>query len=201
MLRLLRRSSKFGRVHSLDPCRPLNQFADRPYLVRQPARHRWRLSLQRFVLAAEVVPREENRLHGDVVLVALAVGIGQPREPAQLFIRTREVEPLDMRRAYPVIRRGSPNRSAAFQCCLSWPASSASSLGCCVGLYQLREVNLHSERERNVHRVGCRPSVVSWKRPLPIALFQLQQKRPARIRYRAGRPGAPGSVSCRARFR
>ena len=55
--------------------RALNQFLDCPNAIRQPARHRGRLLLKRLMLAAEVVPSEENRLHRNVVLGALAVGV------------------------------------------------------------------------------------------------------------------------------
>ena len=44
------------------------QPADRPSFVRKTSRHRRRPPLQGFMLPAEVVPREENRLHRYVVL-------------------------------------------------------------------------------------------------------------------------------------
>lgn len=48
--------------------RPIQQLFNAPSVVSQPAGHRWRLALQRFVLAAEVVERNEDGLHGDMVL-------------------------------------------------------------------------------------------------------------------------------------
>ena len=79
----------------------LQQFADRPRLVSQAARHRRRSPIQRFMLRGEVVPREEKRLLRYVVLWALAVSIGQPSEARRVH-PNREVHRLDMRRANPL---------------------------------------------------------------------------------------------------
>jgi len=52
-------------------------FLDRPLFLSQSARNRWRLVIDRLILAAPIVPREEDSLHSLVVLEALAVGVGQ----------------------------------------------------------------------------------------------------------------------------
>jgi hypothetical protein len=38
--------------------RLLDQFFDRPYVVTQPAGHRWRVTLQRLMLPGEILPRD-----------------------------------------------------------------------------------------------------------------------------------------------
>ena len=40
--------------------RPFDQFFDRPYVVTQPAGHRWRRALQRLMLPGEIIPRHEH---------------------------------------------------------------------------------------------------------------------------------------------
>ena len=47
------------------------------------------------MIPAEIVPCEEDVLHGDVVLEALAMGVGQSSEPAVAHAN-REIEPLDV---------------------------------------------------------------------------------------------------------
>ena len=60
------------------------------------------LALERFMLAAEVVERHKDCLHGCVVLGALAVSIRQTGVTA-IVHPYREIHALDMRSAYPVI--------------------------------------------------------------------------------------------------
>jgi len=54
------------------------------------------------MLTAEIIPRYEQRLHSRVVTQALAVAVGQASEPAQAHAY-REIEPLDIRSAYPIL--------------------------------------------------------------------------------------------------
>src|SRR5690348_6147061 len=57
------------------PAGSFQQFPYAPSLIRQSARHRRRLAFERFMLAAEVVMSEENRLHCGVVLQAFGMTI------------------------------------------------------------------------------------------------------------------------------
>ena len=66
------------------------------------------------MIPAEIVPCEEDILHGYMMLEALAVGVGQPSEPTVVHAN-REVEPLDVagRETWLVEMRASsglPNR-------------------------------------------------------------------------------------------
>ena len=47
------------------------------------------------MIPAEIVPCEEDVLHGDMMLEALAVGVGQASEPAVVHA-DGEIEPLDV---------------------------------------------------------------------------------------------------------
>jgi hypothetical protein len=53
----------------------LDQFYDRPRLIYQAGRHRWRF-LDCLMLSAEIIERHENRLHGDVMPERFAICIG-----------------------------------------------------------------------------------------------------------------------------
>ena len=56
------------------------------------------------MLPAPVVPGEEYRLHGDVVLGRFAVSVRQSCEPAKIHTHG-QIHPLDVRRANPIIVR------------------------------------------------------------------------------------------------
>src|SRR5262245_39486519 len=47
---------------SLHFSRSLNHLFDRPYVVTQPAGHRWGVPLQRLVLPTEIISRHDNAL-------------------------------------------------------------------------------------------------------------------------------------------
>ena len=56
--------------------RSLNQFFDRPYVVREVAGHRGRLALQRLMLPPEIIPSYGQRLHGLMLTHAFRVAVG-----------------------------------------------------------------------------------------------------------------------------
>jgi hypothetical protein len=97
-LAIIRRSEK----RWLNLGRILNQFLNCPHTLTQSAGHRWRLTLQRLMLPPKIIPRYEQSLHGLVVAQALAVAVGQSSEAPQAHAE-REIESLNMRRAYPVV--------------------------------------------------------------------------------------------------
>lgn len=70
-----------------------NDFLQRPHPIRQPRGHRWRVALQRGVLAAEVVVGGREAHHRGVVRGLLGVGIREAGHAAVLH-PNREVEPL-----------------------------------------------------------------------------------------------------------
>ena len=72
-------------------------------MLCQPASHRWRL-LNRFVVAAEVVPSDEQCRHRGMMRGRLAVSIGQPSEPANVH-SDAEVQPLAVARRNIVLVR------------------------------------------------------------------------------------------------
>ena len=130
------------------------------------------------MLPAEIIPRHEDGLHGYVVLEALAVAIGQASEPAQAHANG-QIEPLDMAGAYPVFV--AHRRSAAFQCLLSWPASSAWFLGCWRSSLSVGRSQLAFRRQTARCSIG--PQAIGRQLETAIAdgVLQLQQERPARI--------------------
>ena len=48
-------------------------------MVAEPAGHRWRLTLQRLMLSPEIIPSDEEDLHGRIKAQALGVAIGSSK--------------------------------------------------------------------------------------------------------------------------
>jgi hypothetical protein len=60
-------------------------------VVTQIGCHRWCFALQRLMLTAEIIPLDEQGLHGRVVTEALGMAVGEPGKPPHAHRLNRSI--------------------------------------------------------------------------------------------------------------
>jgi hypothetical protein len=122
-------------------------------VIAEPRRHRWRLLIQRLMLTAKIIPRDEQRLHSRVVTQALAVAVREASEPPHAHT-VGQVKSFNVRSRYTIFIAITEHGKLFDVGYRRWRVAGLL-LAAGVVLYQDREVYLRLEREGDVHPVGC----------------------------------------------
>ncbi len=107
------------------------------------------------------------------------MAVGQPGEPPQAHA-VGQIEPFDMAGAYPILFRFAEDRqffNVGYRC----RAVPRDLLVAAVVLYQLGKIHLRLKSKRHVAGIGPQTVRGQLEPTATDGLFQLQQKRPARI--------------------